>query len=146
MESWISFDKVQRVIKFNQNAWQKKYIDINTDLKKKAKNHFGIDFLKLINNEVFGKSIENVSKNRDNKLAMIERRRKYLLSKPSYHTTKIFTENLLAIEMKKPPEKQSFMAYIKTDKIYEDMAEDVETRFDFSNYKLDRPIPKGKKK
>ena len=48
--------------------------------------------------------------------------------------------------MKKPPEKQSFMAYIKTDKIYEDMAEDVETRFDFSNYKLDRPIPKGKKK
>ena len=40
----------------------------------------------------------------------------------------------------------SFIVYIKTDDIYKDIAEDVETRFDTSNYELDRPLPKGKNK
>ena len=40
----------------------------------------------------------------------------------------------------------SFIAYIKTSKIYEDIAEDIETRFDISNYELDKPLPKGKNK
>ena len=40
----------------------------------------------------------------------------------------------------------SFIVYIKTDDIYKDIAEDVETRFDTSNYKLKRPLPKGKNK
>ena len=93
--------KVHRVIKFNQNAWLKPYIDMNTDLRKKAKNDFETDFLKLINNAVFGKTMENVRKHRDIKLVTTERRRNYLVSEPNYHTRKFFTENLLAIEMKK---------------------------------------------
>ena len=93
--------KVHRVIKFNQNAWLKPYIDMNTDLRKKAKNDFETDFLKLINNAVFGKTMENVRKHRDIKLVTTERRRNYLVSEPNYHTTKFFTETLLAIEMKK---------------------------------------------
>ena len=65
------------------------------------KNDFEKDFLKLTNNAVFGKTMENVRKHRDIKLGTTERRRNYLMSEPNYHTAKFFTENLLAIEMKK---------------------------------------------
>ena len=74
---------------------------MNTDLRKKAKNDFEKYFFKLMNNAVFGKTMENVRKHRDIKLVTTERRRNYLVSEPNYHTTKFFTENLLAIEMKK---------------------------------------------
>ena len=94
--------KVHRVIKFNQKDWLKPYIAMNTELRQKAKNYFEKDFFKLMNNAVFGKTMENVRKHRDIKLVTTERRRNYLVSEPNYHTTKFFTEHLLAIEMKKP--------------------------------------------
>ena len=93
--------KVHKLIKFNQNAWLKPYIDVNTDLRKEAKNIIEKDFFKLMNNIVFGKTIENVRKHRDIKLVTTETRRNYLVSQRNYHTTKLFTENVLAIEMKK---------------------------------------------
>ena len=74
---------------------------MNTKLRQKAKNNFEKDFFKLMNNAVFGKTMENVRKYRDIKLVTTERIRNYLVSEPNYHTTKCFTENLLAIEMKK---------------------------------------------
>ena len=89
------------MIKFNQNAWLKPYVDMNTDLTKRAKNNFAKDFFNLRNNVVFWKTLENVRKHRDIKLVTTERRRNYLISKPNYHTTNLFTENLLAIENKK---------------------------------------------
>ena len=54
-----------------------------------------------MNNAVFGKTLENVRKHRNIKLVAPERRRNDLVSEPNYHTTKFFTENLLAIEMRK---------------------------------------------
>ena len=93
--------KVHGVIKFNQKAWLKPYIDINTKLRQKAENNFEKDFLKKMNNAVFGKTMENVGKHRNIKLVTSKRRRNYLISEPIFHTTKFFTENLLAIEMKK---------------------------------------------
>ena len=93
--------KVHRVIKFYQEAWLKPYIDMNTKLRTEAKNDFEKDFFKLMNNSVFGKTMENVRNHRDIKLVTTNERRNKLVSEPNYHTTKHFSENLLAIEMRK---------------------------------------------
>ena len=55
----------------------------------------------MTNNAAFGKTMENIRKHRDNIFVQIEKRRNYLLSEPNYYTKKIFTQNLLAIELKK---------------------------------------------
>ena len=122
-----------------------------------------IFFFKLMNNGVFRKAMENVKKHRDIKLVTTERRRNYLVSEPNCHTTtKFFKKNLSTIEIKKRKilvhlgllilelskilmhEFYMIIVYIKKDYIYKGIAEDVETRFDTSNYKLVRPLPKGK--
>ena len=74
---------------------------MNKDLRRKSKNDFVNDFSKLMNIAVFGKTMENVRKNRDIKLATTERRKNYLVLEPSYYFTKFFTEKQLAIKMKK---------------------------------------------
>ena len=89
------------MIRFNQKAWLKPYIDMNTKLRQKAKNNFEKDFFKLMNNVVFGKTMENARKHRNIKLVTTERRKNYLVLEPNYHTTRFFKENLLAIEMGK---------------------------------------------
>ena len=93
--------KVHRVIQFNQEAWLKPYIDINTELRKKAKNDFEKDFFKLMNNAVFGKTMENGRKHTDIKLVTTDKRKNQLVSEPNYYAINCFSENLVAIEMKK---------------------------------------------
>ena len=93
--------RVHGIIQFNQKAWLKQYIVMNTSLRKEAKNEFEKDFFELMNNSVFGKTMENVRKHRDIKLVTTEERKSKLVSEPNYHTTRDFSENLLAIEMKK---------------------------------------------
>ena len=143
-----------------------------------------------MNNAVFGKTMENVRKNGNNELVTTDRKINYLASEPIFHTTKFFTENVWAIEMRKnqilmnkpvyldwpildlsktimhkfwydyvKPNydantkmlhgqlryTDSVNVHVKTDHIYQDIAEDVETRFDTSNFGLDRPLPKKNK-
>ena len=148
---------------------------MNTELRKQAKNDSEKDFFKLMNNSVFGKTMENVRNHRDIELVTTDKRRSRLVSEPNYHTTKCFSENLLAIEMKKTKVKMnkplylslsileisktlmyefwhyymkpkyddnvklcymdtdSFIMHIKTEDFYNDIANDVEKRFDTSN-------------
>ena len=103
--------QVHRVIQFNQKAWMKPYIDMNTKLRKEAKNEIEKDFFKLMNNAVFGKTMENIKEHRDIRLVTTDKKTR-LVSEPNYHTTKYFSEKLLAIKMKKTKVKMNKLVYL----------------------------------
>ena len=192
----LKLKKINIVIEFNQAAWLKPYIDMNTELRKLAKNYFEKDLFKLMNNSVFG----NIRKHRDIKLVTTDKKRSKLVSEPNYHTINLISEDLSITEMKKTKVKMnkpileiskilmyefwydymkpkyndnvrscymdtdSFVMHIKTNNFYKDIANDVENRFDTSNYEANtsettaepsslersalarRPLPTGKNK
>ena len=181
----LKLGKVYRVIEFEQETWLKEYIDVNTELRKKATNDFEKDFFKLMNNAVFGKTMENVRKHRDIKLVKTDKKRNKLVSEPNFHTMKLIDNNLAITEMRKVKVKMnkpiylglsildiskitmyefwydyvkikyqdrarlcdmdtdSFVVNIKAKDFYKDMSQDVNKRFDTSNYTFDRPLPTG---
>ena len=106
------FKKVHRVLEFRQEAWLKSYIDMNTKLRTQAKHDFEEDLFKLMNNSVFGKTMENMRNHRDIKLVTTNERRNKLVSEPNYHTTKHFSEDLQAIEMKKAKVIMNKLVYL----------------------------------
>ena len=108
----LKLKKVHKVIQFNQREWLKPYIDMKTKLRKEEKNDFEKDFSKLMNNSVFGKTMENVRKHRDIKLVTTDEKANKLVSEPNYHTTKRFSKNLLALEMKKAKVKMNKPVYL----------------------------------
>ena len=184
----LKLKKIYRIIEFNQEAWLKPYIDMNIELRKASKNDFEKDLFKLMNNSVFGKTMENIRKHRDIKLVTTDKKRSKLVSEPNYHTINLISEDLSIIEMKKTKVKMnkpiylglsvleiskilmhkfcydymkpkynsnvklcymdtdSFIMNIKTNDFYEDIANDVECKFDTSNYEVNRPLPTGKNK
>ena len=185
----LKFKKIHRIIEFNQEAWLKPYIDMNTELRKVASNDFEKDFHKLMNNVVFRKTMENVRKHREIKLVTTNKKRSKLVSEPNYQTMNYISKDLSIIEMKKKKkikmnkpiyiglsildiskilmyefwydymkpkysndvklcymDTDSFVINIKTEDFYKDIANDVEKRFDTSNYEVDRPLPTGKNK
>ena len=93
----LKVTKVHRILEFNQSPWLKKYIDFNTNKRKNAKNAFEKDFFKLMNNSVFGKTMENLRKRVDVRLVTDDKKFIKLTSKPSYVSSKIFNENLVAV-------------------------------------------------
>ena len=108
----LKLKKIHRVIEFNQEAWLKPYIDLNTELRKAAKNDFGKDLFKLMNNAVFGKTMENIRKHRDIKLVTTDKKRSKLVSEPNYHTINLISEDLSIIEMKKTKVKMNKPIYL----------------------------------
>ena len=184
----LKFKKIHRVIEFNQKAWLKPYTDMNTELRKLAKYDFEKDLFKLMNNAVFGKTMENIRKHRNIKLVTTDKKGNKLVSESSYHTMNYISEDLSIIEMNKTKVKMNkpiylrlsildiskilmyefwydymkpkygnnvklyymdtdnFIMNIKTEDFYRDIANDVEKRFDTSNYEVNRPLSTGKNK
>ena len=93
---------IHRGIKFVESEWMKPYIDKNTNLRAKAKNNFEKDFFKLMNNSVFGKTMENIRNRVDVKLVNTKEKLRQLVAKPNLKSPpKIFSENLVSVHMKK---------------------------------------------
>ena len=108
----LKLKKIHRIIEFNQEAWLKSYIDMNNELRKAVKNDFEKDLFKLMNNSVFGKTMENIRTHRDIKLVTTDKKRSKLVSKPNYHTINIISEDLSIIEMTKTKVKMNKPIYL----------------------------------
>ena len=91
--------KVHRVIKFQQSRWMKAYIMLNTGLRKEAKNEFEKDFFKLMNNSVFGKTMENIRNHKDMKLVTSDKKYLKYVVKPNSKDGFPFSKHLFAVEM-----------------------------------------------
>ena len=95
----LVLEKVHRAIRFRQSCWLKPYIDLNTRLRTEATNDFEKDFFKLMNNSVFGKTMENVRRHRDVRLVTNEGRYLRYVMKPNFKSSVCFSESLVGMEM-----------------------------------------------
>src|SRR5256885_1601480 len=92
-------EHICEAIKFDQSLWMKPYIEMNTTLRAKTKNDFEKNFFKLMNNSIFGKTMENLRKKQ--RVSIVQpitdlKKYKKLTSDPSFKSRKIFSENLVA--------------------------------------------------
>ena len=97
----LKLTKIHRIIEFKQSGWLAPYIALNTNLRTNAKNNFEKDFFKLMNNSVFGKTMENIRNRKDIKLVTSKQRAVKLIAKPNFKHRTIFTENLISVYMSK---------------------------------------------
>ena len=102
MDLGLKIKKIHRVLEFNQSPWLEQYISFNTNKRTVAKNDFEKDFFKLMNNSVFGKTMENLRKRVNVKLITDEKKLIKYSSKPTFISSKIFNEKLVAIHNIKP--------------------------------------------
>ena len=97
----LKLTHIHRGIKFKESPWLEKYISLNTKLRTEAKNEFEKDFFKLMNNAVFGKTMENIRNRVDIKLVNNKKQAEKLSAKPNFKHCYIFSKDLVAIHMKK---------------------------------------------
>jgi len=187
----LKLKKIHKVLTFDESNKLKNYIDNNTKLRALAKSDFEKDFFKLMNNSVFGKTMENKRNRVDIKLVTSEEEVEKYTNQPNYNGRTIFSENPIAVHMKmteikfdkpiylgaaildisktlmynfhyeyiKPKygneaqllftDTDSLMYHITTEDFYKDISNDVDEKFDTSNYpenhKLGIPTGKNKK-
>ena len=95
----LKIKKIHRILEFDQKPWMKSYIEFNTELRKKANNPFEKDFFKLMNNSVFGKTMENIRNRVDIKLIKNKKKAIEVTRKLNYNTWTWFSKKLVAIHM-----------------------------------------------
>ncbi|XP_065660200.1 uncharacterized protein LOC136084050 [Hydra vulgaris] len=177
----LKLTKIHRGIKFEESAWLIKYIELNTNLRTKATNDFEKDFFKLMNNSVFGKTMENIENRVDVRLITKREEAIKLASKPNYESRTIYDENLIAIHMERTEliynkpiylgmcildlsktlmyefhydyiknkygnkakllftDTDSLAYEIKTKDFYADISNDIENKFDTSEFDKNHP-------
>ena len=108
----LKLKRVHRIIEFSQKAWFKPYIDMNTELRKLAKDDFEKDLFKLMNNAEFGKTMENIRQHGDIKLVTTDKKLNKLVSEPNDHLINYISEDLSIIEMNKTKVKMNKPIYL----------------------------------
>ena len=101
LQHGLRLDRIHQAIEFDQSLWLKTYIDFNTQLRTAATNDFEKDFFKLMNNSVFGKTMENIRKHRNIKLVTTEEKYLRMVMKPNFKSGVLFGESLMGCEMGK---------------------------------------------
>jgi hypothetical protein len=104
--------KIHRILQFHQIPWLKPYVQFNTEKRKLAKNTFEKDLFKLMNNAVFGKTMENLRKRVNIKLVQTEKKFKKLISSPAFYSFQIFNPDLTAVHMHKTKLKLDRPIYV----------------------------------
>ncbi|XP_025265606.1 uncharacterized protein LOC112638322 [Camponotus floridanus] len=98
----LRLTRIHRALRFSQSPWLRGYVELNTRLRTNASNDFEKNLYKLMNNAVFGKTMENVRNRVDVRLATRwDSRFGALISKPNFHSRSVFSENLMAVELRK---------------------------------------------
>ena len=101
LELGLKLKWIHRGIKFREKPWMKSYIELNTDLRTKGKNDFEKDFFKLMNNSVFGKTMENIRNRVDVRLVGNREKAQKLIVKPNLKYWVCFDENLIGVHLKR---------------------------------------------
>lgn len=105
LEHGLKLTKIHKVLEFKSSKFLEKYINLNNDMRTKSENDFDKDFFKLMNNSYFGKTIEDVEKRNNVRLLTRwdqDRNRfgaSHYINKPNFHSSSVFEENLVAIQM-----------------------------------------------
>ena len=175
----LQISRIHRGMKFREEPWMKSYIELNTDLRTKGKNDFEKDFFKLMNNSVFGKTMENIRNRVNVQLVCSMEKAQKLIAKPNLKHWVRFDENLIGVHLKRTKmiynkpvycgmsildiaktlifdfhyryitpkygkkqkllftDTDSLCYEIETDDFFADIAEDVEEKFDTSNFPKD---------
>ena len=133
----MKLTKVHRILKFKQSDWLKKYIDFNTDKSKNAANGFEKDFFKLMNNSVFGKTMENLRKRIN--VEMTNNAKDYVkcVSRPNFISQKIFSNNFVAIRKIKPVLTLSKPIYVGFSILELSKSLIYEFHYNYIQYKFD---------
>ncbi|GBN09915.1 hypothetical protein AVEN_188053-1, partial [Araneus ventricosus] len=97
----LKVTKVHRILKFQQSEWLKNYINFNTEQRQKATTNFEKDLFKLLNNAVFGKTMENLRNRVKIDLVTEEKRGKKLVASPTFESFQIITEDLVSVQRHK---------------------------------------------
>ena len=112
LQHGLRLDRIHRAIEFDQLPWSKTYIDFNTQLRTAATNDFEKDFFKLMNNSVFGKTMENIRKHRNIKLVMTDEKYLHMVMKKNFKSGVLFGENLMGCEMGKTKVVMNKLVYL----------------------------------
>ena len=112
LDHGLVLEKIHRIIELKQSPWIKEYIALNTKLRTTAENNFEKDFYKLMNNAVFGKTMENICKHRNIKLVNNEEDYLRCVMKPNFKSGTLFGLNLMGCEMGKTVLKMNKPVYI----------------------------------